>query len=67
VIGPRATTLTVALVASLAGGGGAAASLGTDPSATDSHASIATETLTPVMELPNGCVFDDWSFDSSVD
>lgn len=60
--------LAVALIASLAGGGGAAASLGSDPSVGDGQSSIAPETnTTPVMELPNGCGGDDWSFDSSVD
>lgn len=60
--------LTVVLVASLAGGGTAAANRGIDPSA-DGQVVIDPETGTaPAMELSGGCGGgDDWSFDSSVD
>jgi hypothetical protein len=59
--------LAVALIASLAGGGGAAASLGNDPSAVHGNAIVPETSITPVMELPSGCGGDDWSFDSSID
>lgn len=64
---PQAATLAVVLVASLAGGGTAAANFGTDPSA-DRPTAVTPETnVMPVMDLPNGCEGDDWSFESSVD
>jgi hypothetical protein len=59
--------IAAALVATLASGGGAAANWGSEPAAADESTEIATETtLTPIMELPNGCA-DDWSFEGSID
>lgn len=63
---------TVALVATLAGGGSAAANWGSGGVA-GGHLGIAAETAlapllitAPLMELPNGCG-DDWSFEDSID
>lgn len=65
-LNPRATMLTVAIVATLAGGGSASATWGTEPGAASSE--IAAEmTGVPVMELPNGCAGDDWSLEGSID
>lgn len=59
--------LTVAIVATLAGGGSAAATWGNDPTAAGSNEIAAETAITPVMELPNGCAGDDWSFEGSID
>ncbi len=59
--------LAVALIASLAGGGSASASLGNDPAGPDGTAIVHETSITPVMELPNGCSGDDWSLEGSID
>ena len=60
--------LTVAIVATLAGGGGAAASWGDRPSIAEGSTEILVDSTTmPVMELPNGCAGDDWSLEGSID
>lgn len=59
--------LTVAIVATLAGGGSAAATWGSEPGAADGSAGVAIETsILPAMELPNGCAGDDWG-EGSID
>ena len=58
--------IAVALVATLAGGGSAAAHWGTEGAA-GGHSGMAAETvMTPLMELPNGCG-EDWSSEGSID
>jgi hypothetical protein len=60
--------LTVAIVATLAGGGSAAATWGNDPVVADRSTEIVTETSTGhVMELPSGCAGDDWGSEGSID
>jgi hypothetical protein len=66
VVGTRASILTVAIVATLAAGGGAGASWGQDPAVADASTEIAVETTIPVMDLPNGCAGDDWG-EGSID
>jgi hypothetical protein len=64
---PRASAIAVALVATLAGGGSAAANWGTEGAAAGGHSGTATEmVITPLMELPNGCG-EDWSTEGSID
>ena len=64
---PRAITVTIALVATLAGGGSAAANWGNEPGVAGGHSGIAGETaIIPLMELPNGCS-GDWSSEGSID
>jgi len=68
VMSPRATMLTVALVATLAGGGSASAQFGNEGVTPDTATEIAVETTAvPIMELPNGCVGDDWGSEGSID
>lgn len=60
--------LTVAVIATLAGGGSAAANWGNEPAVAGGYSGIAAETaITPLMELPNGCSGDDWSLEGSID
>jgi hypothetical protein len=60
--------LTVAIVASLAGGGTAAAHYGQTTTSPDVATEIAAETvINPVMDLPNGCAGDDWSSEEAID
>ncbi|HKY52426.1 MAG TPA: hypothetical protein VJP45_14310 [Candidatus Limnocylindria bacterium] len=67
-IGSRVTMLTVALVATLAGSGGAAATWGDDPASAVGSVEIASDTtMHPVLDLPNGCAGDDWSVEDSID
>jgi hypothetical protein len=68
VIGPRPTVLTVAIVATLAGGGSAAATWGHAPVAADRSTEVVSETSTGhLMELPSGCAGDDWGSEGSID
>lgn len=60
--------LTVALVATLAGGGSAAAQFGNEGVSADTTNEIVVETTSaPLMELPNGCAGDDWGSEGSID
>lgn len=64
---PRATMIAVALVATLAGGGSAAANWGGEGEVAGGHSGIAAETtIMPLMELPNGCS-EVWSSEDSID
>ena len=59
--------VTVAAIATLAGGGSAAANWGSEGVVAGGPSGIATETaITPLMELPNGCS-ESWSSEGSVD
>ena len=59
--------VTVAAIATLAGGGSAAANWGTEGAVAGGHTGIAVETaITPLMELPNGCS-EEWSSEASID
>jgi len=59
--------LTVAVIATLAGGGSAAANWGNEPAVAGGHSGIPAETvIVPLMELPNGCS-EDWSVEGSID
>lgn len=59
--------VTVALVATLAGGGSAAANWGSEGAVAGGHSGVAAEAaIVPLMELPNGCG-DDWSGEGSID
>lgn len=60
--------LTVAIVATLAGGGGAAASWGDHPATPDGSTETWVETTwMPVIDLPNGCAGDGWESEGSID
>jgi hypothetical protein len=59
--------IALALVASLAGGGSAAANWGSEGAVASDHSGIAAETaITLPMELPNGCS-EKWSSEDSID
>jgi hypothetical protein len=59
--------IAVALVATLAGGGSAAANWGREGAVAGGPSGIAAETaITPLMELPNGCS-QEWSSEGSID
>jgi len=59
--------VSVAAIATLAGGGSAAANWGSEGAAADGHSGIAAETvIAPIMELPNGCS-EYWSSEESID
>jgi hypothetical protein len=59
--------MTVAAIATLAGGGSAAANWGSEGVVAGGHSGITAETaITPLMELPNGCG-EDWSSEGSID
>lgn len=59
--------VTVAAIATLAGGGSAAANWGSEGEAAGGHSGIAaTTTIMPLMELPNGCS-EEWSSEASID
>lgn len=58
--------VTVAAIATLAGGGSAAANWGSEGAAAGGHSGVAAETvIAPLMELPNGC--SEWSSEDSID
>lgn len=59
--------VTVAAIATLAGGGSAAANWGSEGAVAGGPSGIAAETaITPLMELPNGCR-EEWSSEGSID
>ena len=59
--------LTVAVIATLAGGGSAAANWGNEPAVAGRHSGIGADTaILPLMELPNGCS-EQWSSEGSID
>ena len=59
--------VTVAAIATLAGGGSAAANWGSEGVVAGGPSEIATETaITPFMELPDGCS-ESWSSEGSID
>ena len=59
--------LTVAVIATLAGGGSAAANWGNEPAVVGGHSGTAADTaILPLMELPNGCS-EQWSSEGSID
>ena len=67
VFDPRVLMVSVAAIATLAGGGSAAANWGNEGEVAGGHSGIAAETaITPLMELPNGCG-EDWSSEGSID
>jgi hypothetical protein len=58
---------TVALVATLAGGGSAAANWGSEGEVAGGHSGVAVETaIMPLLELPEGCS-EQWSSEGSID
>ena len=59
--------VTVTAIATLAGGGSAAANWTNEPAVAGSHSGIAAETVNlQVMDLPNGCS-ESWSSEDSID
>ena len=59
--------MTVAAIATLAGGGSAAANWGSEGVAAGGQSGVAAETvIAPLIELPNGCS-EDWSSEDSID
>ena len=59
--------VSVAAIATLAGGGSAAANWGSEGEVAGGHSGIAAETvIAPIMELPNGCS-EYWSSEESID
>lgn len=59
--------VTVAAIATLAGGGSAVESWGSEGAAAGGHAGVAAETvIAPLMELPDGCS-ESWSSEDSID
>ena len=59
--------VTVSVIATLAGGGSAAANWGSEGVVAGGPSHVATErAIAPLMELPNGCG-ESWSSEDSID
>jgi hypothetical protein len=59
--------VTVAAIATVAGGGSAAANWGSEGAAAGGHSGVAVETvIAPLLDLPDGCS-ESWSSEDSID